>query len=240
MLPAREMRAAGRFTPRHCPRNCGANLRILARMTSYNRIAGQGLERLAALSDGVFAIAMTLLILDIKVPPFERVSSEADLLNELWILAPRFVMYFMAFMTMGILWVGQQTQLNHLVRATRDLAWLHIIFLAAVVILPFSTSLLAEHTAYRTPLIFYWANILICGIALYASCAYAQHAKLMKDEAPPDILTIIKRRIIFSQSFYAFGALLCIWDNYWSIWFIVLVQIWYAVGPRFAFLNQQK
>ena len=204
-------------------------------LTSYNRIAGQGLERLAALSDGLFAIAMTLLILDIKVPSFERVNSEQDLLNELWHLAPRFVMYLMSFMTIGIFWVGQQTQLNHLARANRDLAWLHILFLATVAVMPFSTSMLAEHTAYRTALIFYWANILVSGVVLYAAWAYAVRAKLLKEDAPPDVSKAIKRRIAIAQMLYAFGALLCIFDNDWSIGFIVLVQLYFAVAPRLPF-----
>jgi hypothetical protein len=89
----------------------------------YNRIAGGALERLAALSDGVFAFAMTLLVLDIRVPQTGSVHSERELLQALAALVPRFVMYAMSFLTLGIFWVGQQTQLNQLTRADRDLAW---------------------------------------------------------------------------------------------------------------------
>lgn len=90
--------------------------------TLYNRIAGQSLERLAALSDGLFAIAMTLLILDIRVPDAGGIHSEAALCRAVAGLAPRFVMYLMSFLTLGIFWTGQQTQLNHFARADRDLA----------------------------------------------------------------------------------------------------------------------
>src|SRR5438477_2390843 len=100
--------------------------------TVYNRIAGQSLERLAALSDGIFAVAMTLLVLDLHVPPKESVSSELDLLNALAGLLPNFLPYLMSFMTLGIFWVGQQTQLNHFARSDRNLAWIHIGFLLAV------------------------------------------------------------------------------------------------------------
>jgi uncharacterized membrane protein len=67
----------------------------------YNRIAGQNLERLAALSDGVFAVAMTLLVLDLHAPAAEAIHSEHDLLTALLALAPRLVTYLMSFSRWG-------------------------------------------------------------------------------------------------------------------------------------------
>ena len=77
---------------------------------TYNRIAGQSVERLAALSDGVFAVAMTLLVLDLRVPATEAIRNEHDLWHALLGLSPRLLMYMMSFLTLGIFWVGQQTQ----------------------------------------------------------------------------------------------------------------------------------
>lgn len=74
--------------------------------TPYNIIAGQSAERLAALSDGIFAVAMTLLVLDLRVPAIEAVHSEYDLWRALSLLSPQIVMYMMTFMTLGIFWVG--------------------------------------------------------------------------------------------------------------------------------------
>ena len=130
---------------------------------SYDAIAGQNVERLAALSDGIFAVAMTLLVLDLRVPATEAVRSERDLWHALAALSPQIVMYMMSFMTLGIFWVGQQTQLNYLARSNRSLAWIHIVFLFAVTITPFSTRLLAEFPAYRTALLAYWVNLLPSG-----------------------------------------------------------------------------
>ncbi|HEX8800258.1 MAG TPA: TMEM175 family protein [Terriglobales bacterium] len=96
---------------------------------SYNQIAGQSVERLAALSGGVFALAMTRLVLDLRAPAAELVHSEQDLWRALVALAPRLVMYLTSFMTLGIFWVGQQTQLNHLERSSRSLTWIPLAFL---------------------------------------------------------------------------------------------------------------
>ena len=200
--------------------------------TSYNRIAGQSVERLAALSDGIFAVAMTLLVLDLRVPAIEAVRNEQDLWRSLAALSPRLVMYMMSFMTLGIFWVGQQTQLNHLARSDRSLAWIHILFLFAVSITPFSTTLLAEYTAYRLALLAYWLNILLLGAALFFSWQCATRLGLVKHDLPPGVPAAIKRRIAIAQGLYALGALLCLINTYWSIGFIVLVQLNYAIAPR--------
>ncbi|HEY3768292.1 MAG TPA: TMEM175 family protein [Candidatus Angelobacter sp.] len=202
--------------------------------TAYNRIAGQSVERLAALSDGIFAVAMTLLVLDLRAPAIETIHSERDLWHGLAAIAPRLLMYLMSFLTLGIFWIGQQTQLNYLERSARSLTWMHILFLATICVMPFSTSLLAEFTTYRTALVVYWLNILLPGLALYWSWVCAVGLGVVQPETPPEVLKAVKRRIVIAQALYAFGALLSVVNTYWSIGFIVLVQLNYAIAPRFG------
>lgn len=201
-------------------------------LSLYNRVAGQSVERIAALSDGIFAVAMTLLVLDLHVPVASAIHSERDLLQALTALAPRLLIFLMSMMTLGIFWVGQQTQLNHFARSDRNLAWIHIAFLCAVCLVPFTTSLLAEFIHYRTALIVYWLNILLLGAMLYWSWSYATRAQLLSEEAPEEIHPAVVRRIVIAQSLYAGGAALCFIDTYYAIAAIVLIQINYAVAPR--------
>jgi uncharacterized membrane protein len=207
--------------------------------TSYNRIAGQSVERLAALSDGVFAVAMTLLVLDLRAPAVEAVHNERDLWLALGALAPRLIMCAMTFMTLGIFWVGQQTQLNHLTRSDRSLSWMHLLFLFAVSMTPFSTMLLAGFIAYRIALLVYWVNLLLLGGTLYFTWVCALGLGLVRDDIPPAVAAAIKRRIVIAQALYAFGALLCLVNTYVSIGFIVLVQLNYAIAPRLPGRRQQ-
>src|SRR5580704_6153095 len=140
--------------------------------TSYNRVAGHSVERLAALSDGIFGVAMTLLLIELHVPARELIQSEHDLLKAFAALAPQLVVYLMSFMTLGIFWVGQQTELNHLERSDRNLTWINLGFLFLVTIVPFTTRLLAEFTTYRSALVAYWLNIFLLGAALYVALGY--------------------------------------------------------------------
>jgi uncharacterized membrane protein len=205
---------------------------------SYNQIAGRSLERLGALSDGLFAVAMTLIVLEIRVPALSGTPSDGDLWNGLLPLWPRFVTYLLSFMTLGIFWNGQQTQLHHLTRADRHLAWIHLAFLAAVALMPFSTSLLAEYIGVRLALVIYWANIALLGGILYLGWTYANRAGLVREEVGPEISSAIKRRIRVAQALYAFAALLCIIDPRISVGVIVLVQLNYAVAPRLPLLSR--
>ncbi|MGA2650622.1 MAG: TMEM175 family protein [Terracidiphilus sp.] len=200
--------------------------------TLYNRIQGRSIERLAALSDGIFAFAMTLLVLDLHIPTAAQAHSEGELLAALCALGPQWITWGMSFMTLGIFWAGQQTQLNHIGEGTRDLTWIHLGFLFGVTLLPLSTRLLAEFITYRSALLIYWLNILTLGAMLYWSWTHATHAGLIKDDTPDEVRAGICRRILIAQSLYATGAALCVIDTWVSIGWIVAVQLNYALAPR--------
>jgi uncharacterized membrane protein len=205
---------------------------------SYNRIAGESVERLAALSDGIFAVAMTLLVLDLHGPVKEAVHTEHELWRALGAMSPQLITYLMSFLTLGIFWNGQQAQLNCFARGNRHITWLHIAFLACVSIMPFSTRLLAEFIAFRIALLVYWLNIVLLGLVLYLSWLYASRAHLLRDDTTLEIARAIERRILIGQALYAIGAALCLWNNYSSIGFIVLVQLNFAVAPGIRWLSR--
>ncbi|MGD1064313.1 MAG: TMEM175 family protein [Terracidiphilus sp.] len=208
-------------------------------LTLYNRIQGRNLDRLAALSDGIFAVAMTLLVLDLHVPLAAQVHGERELLAALAALGPQWITYGMSFLTLGIFWAGQQTQLNHLAEGSRDLTWIHLGFLFAVTLLPFSTRLLAEYIQFRTALGLYWLNIFVLGAMLFWSWSYATRANLVKADTPEEVRGSICQRIAIAQSLYAAGAALCFIHTWLSIAAIVLVQLNYALAPRLWWRKQR-
>jgi uncharacterized membrane protein len=98
--------------------------------------------------------------------------------------------------------------------------------------MPFSTSLVAEFIGYRTAGLVYWGNLLLFGVLLWASWRYASRAGLVVEAALADLARSIECRIVVGQGLYAFGALLSVVGSYWAIAFIVLVQLNYAMAPR--------
>lgn len=115
---------------------------------------------------------------------------------------------------------------------------MHLGFLLAVSLMPFSTALLAEFITYRTALVVYWLNIVVFGLLLFAAWKYALRTGLVKDEATVEVRKVVDRRIIIAQALYAFGALLCVISTYWSIAVIVLIQLNYVMAPRVRLLNR--
>jgi uncharacterized membrane protein len=205
----------------------------------YNQIANRSLERIGALSDGLFAIAMTLIVLEIQVPAVAGIDSDAKLLAALGDLAPRFLTYLLSFMTLGIFWNGQQTQLSYLSRGNRDLSWLSLLFLAMVALFPFTTSLLAEFFQLRLALALYWADILLCGFALLTIWTYVERAGLVRDDVGPEVGRAIRRRILIAQVLYGTGmAVGLVFGTLPAVVFIVLVQLNFAIAPRIWVLDK--
>jgi uncharacterized membrane protein len=206
--------------------------------TNYNEVAGSSIHRLAGLADGIFAVGMTLLVLGLAVPAVDTVKSEGDLLRQLGGLLPAFVTYFMSFLTLGIFWVAQQTQLSRLERANRNFTWIHLAFLLAVTLIPFSTLLLARFHWSRVALVVYWLNIFVLGAVILAAFEYGARAKLFPEADTPSIAHLTRRRVIGAQTLYLLGMLLCVFDTHWSIAAIVLIQLNYAIAPRIPLLHR--
>ncbi len=202
----------------------------------YNQVAGRSVERLNALSDGVFAIAMTLLVLELHLPASEVIVSEAGLQQALRETAPAFAAYFLGFLTLGIFWMGQQALLARLERSDRTMSWLQIFFLSIVSLMPFATSVLAGHMGLRTAIGLYWVVLALLGLTLGLGLRHAVRNDLLGDD-PQAVAAPLGRRIAYAQALYAVGALLCLANPLLSVGFIFLVQLNFAVAPRIRLLG---
>lgn len=208
---------------------------------AYNEIAGQKTQRIEAVSDGVFAIALTLLVLDIKEPLSEAIKTEGELLNAFCALTPKFLAYFLSFMTLGIFWTGHSAQFIYIEKSDRHLNWISLFFLLFVSVLPFTTAFLSEFIHFRLSIALYWLNIFALGITLYLHWGYAEKHGFISTPGnvqPAVIGKAIKRRIVVAQTLYAVGALLCFINNYLSIAFTIIVQLNYAIA--FGFSKKHK
>jgi TMEM175 potassium channel family protein len=144
----------------------------------------------------------------------------------------------MSFLTLGVFWVGQQTQINHLRRSNRDFTWIQLVFLLFVVLMPFSTALVADYITYQLAIVVYWLNIALLGAILSVGLSYARRARLLKDHVTAATFAVMERRILVYQALYVVGALLSFASTYASIGFIIAVQLNAAITPRFWILDR--
>jgi uncharacterized membrane protein len=206
--------------------------------THYNVYAGGDVGRIEALSDGIFAFAATVLMLDFRSPEPADIHSEAELLSALFASAHRLMPWLLSLLTLGIFWVAQQTQLSQLARSNRDQTWLHLAFLAMITVLPFTTRLLADFFTYRAAFVIYWLNLFLLGVGVYIIWAHAERAKLIRDDAPSELKNAFRRRVIVAQSLYGMGALVGLFSVPLGLALIILIQLNYAVAPRLPILSR--
>lgn len=203
--------------------------------SDYNKIAGQNTRRTEALADGVFSIAMTLLVLDLRVPIGEAIATENDLWMQLVSIGPKLLSYFLSFMTLGIFWTAHSMQYTYIARSDRHLNWLSIFYLMAVSVVPFTTAFLSEHIHFKLALGLYWLNILFLGLIIFFHWQYAYKNDFLAPEIQDKktINSAICKRIVTAQLMYAAAALLCFINNYLSIGVTVAIQLNYAIAPNF-------
>jgi uncharacterized membrane protein len=208
----------------------------------YNLFTGQSLERLTALSDGVFAVAMTLLVLDVRVPVSTGLAlSEHGLWSALVKLGPNFAAYLLSFTMLGTFWLAQHTLLGILGRCDRTLTWINLGFLFVVSLLPFSAALLAHYVDLRLAVGVYWLNIFLLGAGLEWSARYGRSAFLPEGSGQAaSRLSTFRRRILVAQTLYALAALICLISTLASVIALAIVQLYFIVSPRLPGTRWQR
>ena len=150
-------------------------------------------NRLESFVDAVFAVAITLLVLDLVVPALPH--SNVAIIDYLGSLLPKFVGYFLAFFLLAILLNIHNRQFKNLEYADQSLWWLNIVFLAFIVLVPFVTSIWTEYGDTTIGVLFFHFNMLISGIILYFIWAYAKnHKYLLRKDITSRTISIITYR----------------------------------------------
>ena len=130
-------------------------------MTEANHLPGMiGKQRIEALSDGLYAIALTLLVLELKLPSLGEAATNADLLHALRELMPKVLTWFLSFWVMAVLWLSQVRMYQTVHSLSRTMVRLELIQLACVSLMPFSTALIGEHGNLPASAVIYAGNML--------------------------------------------------------------------------------
>ena len=166
------------------------------------------LERLTFFSDAVFAIAMTLLVIDLKLPPL-RVATDAALGQALSGLLTHYIGFVASFLVIGRFWVSHHQLFGMLDRSNMKLVWANLFFLLAVAFTPFPTAILSEYASLRVGVGFYtvWLVVLGCANVILTRTALAGH-RLLRDDID-EAAFVLRRRtawiavVIGSASFGA-------------------------------------
>ena len=192
---------------------------------------GLSKHRLEALSDGIFAFAMTLLGLDVKIPKLPEASINAGLLvpplSALW---PKFLSYMTSFVVLGVFWIGHHGYAHFLKRTDRWFLWANLFFLMFVVFVPFSTDLLGDYPKQRVAVVIYGCNIIALGLTLYLQWWYAtSRHRLVGRDLEPELISRGKRRISRGVLLYTCAIIAAFFNPAVSLVLYVLIPIGYIL-----------
>lgn len=196
---------------------------------TYNQFSGRSVGRVQALADGVFAVAMTLLVLDVRLPGGETSDSRA-LWSQLGDLGPNLAAYLLSFTMLGTFWLALHTVLDLCHDSDRALVWAVLAFLFFVTTLPFTASVLAEHSHLAAAVVVYWLNLAALGATLGWVVTHAGSGLVAPERR--DGLTLVRRRLVLAQALYAVAALVVLVSPVASIVALALVQLFFVVSPR--------
>jgi uncharacterized membrane protein len=190
-------------------------------------------QRIEAFSDGVFAIAITLLIIEIGVPHVSGAESLSKALGDLW---PDYFAYVLSFVMIGIYWANHHSFFRLFVRTDHFFLILNVVFLMAIAFLPFPTAVLGEYlddSAQRdTAVRLYALGLLLPAFGWLVVWLYANARGIVDERLVPSYARFLTMQYLLSNVLYA-GALAVSFLNAWvALTIVVVLTLLYLLPPR--------
>jgi uncharacterized membrane protein len=210
-------------------------------LTIEKKLAGiLGTERVLAFSDGVFAIVITLLVLEIKVPEIPAASVAAELPHALAEMLPTIVSHIISFVLLGIYWVGHHAMFTLIKRYDRTLLWLNIVFLMCVASMPFPTSLLIRYSDQQISMAIYCSILTLAGLSAVAMWWHASRQyRLIDEHLRPEMIALTYRRVLIAPVTYVIALLVSFVSLTAAKLFLVVAIVVYIVPNPLTRLHIQ-
>jgi uncharacterized membrane protein len=150
---------------------------------------GKELERIIFFSDAVFAIAITLLALDLRLPELPASAPADALLSALVLLTPKFVAYLVSFLVIGSSWVTHHRHFRHIRHYDNGLIWINLGLLLCIGLLPFTTAVMGAHVTSPVGLILYAVSVAITGLLQWLLWWHAVRKHLIAPDVSPRLIS---------------------------------------------------
>jgi uncharacterized membrane protein len=183
-----------------------------------------GTKRVEALADGIFAIAMTLLVLNLSFPLVDH--GVQSLLNMLSSQVTDFLDYGLSFILLAIFWIMHHQQFHYIQRTDSRHIWINIFILLFIALVPFSTSLIGDYGSNVVANIFFSANILVIGFLFLINWIYATGSRrLVKHDLNAKLIIRTTRRISVIPCVALMSMILSLFSPFWSNWLFLLIPL---------------
>lgn len=187
------------------------------------------INRLEALTDGVFAIVMTLMVFNLSLPKDRPITNLRQELLDLW---PSFLAYAISFGMAGIYWSANHNMFRFIRRSSHELVWLTILFLSFVSLLPFSTGILARFHDDVTALVFYGVNLELIGFSLFWIWCHSTRTRRLTDPNLPDaVIRFGQSKILTGIVGYGIATGLAFWSTTAAMAMFLLIPMLFVLPP---------
>lgn len=184
-------------------------------------------NRIETLADGIFAIAMTLLVLGISVPNLPS-STDPQVFNAyIFSIIPEIFVYILSFILLAVFW------LNHHVfivikKSDITLLWINIFFLMSIAIVPFTTSLIGKYGQFHLSVLIFDLNMLVVGILFYSIFAYAARHDFIAESVKKNS-TVIQRSNLILPILASIAIIISFFNSIWSVFIFFLLPITFTL-----------
>jgi uncharacterized membrane protein len=190
-------------------------------------------ERLLAFSDGIFGVAVTLLVIDLRLPPIAEGDGDLSLLRAIYAIGPKVVVFAFTFIILGMSWFGHHRKFSYIDKVDSSVLWINLLYLMSLCLVPFASSVLSEHGNNRFAFVLY-AAVMIIVEAL--SAVLSSHCLRSPYLAQPDMPPRMRQDMVLSPLltaavFFLAGAIALgnfIRAAHWTLLLIVPVMAFFG------------
>jgi uncharacterized membrane protein len=198
-------------------------------------------DRIVSLTDAVFAIVMTLLVLEIVVPQLSHSEAANELPKRLLELLPDVWSYATSFIILGFFWISHDGRFHYIKRANRTLLWITIFYLMFLAFIPFSTALIGEYGDQQISVIIYGINIIIVQVWAYLEWKYAtKEHRLVDSDLDPKFIVKMSRRLILGSILYLVAIAVSFLNTQVSLILFILIPAYYLIPAQYFWFRFTK
>jgi uncharacterized membrane protein len=186
--------------------------------------------RIEALTDGIFSVAMTLLVLGLAVGAHERTAQTAN--ADLWralvdgTIGWKFLWFLASFVVTSFFWLGHVLIFWTIDRINRVVIWLNIMFFVPIVLVPFTTQIVGEFPHARLAGVFYMLDILAASLTIDSVWFYSARKRLIAERTPRDVERAISRRLAVITSLIVVASVVAPFFPYYAIGAMLLALLY--------------
>lgn len=193
-------------------------------------IENPGTNRIEAFSDGVLAIVITLMVLEIKIPAIAEEAGNAEAISRLMPVLPKLLSYALSFVMIAIFWVSHHDLFHSIQKSTRSLLWFNNLWLFWICLLPFPTAFLGDHPKLTTAAVIFGVELFLCSLSFFGIRYYCYRQSLFMNTINHQRQVAALQKSALAPLLYLLATALSFFSVVWAYGIFILVPLLFIVS----------